>query len=221
MKIIFVRHGHPDYAKDALTELGHLQAEAVAERLKDEPMDRIYSSSNGRAYETALYICKKKGMPLTEKLDFMRELDYRPLDGTHDWVTYNPWSLADKMVGDNEPLLSNWTIRKDFSQSSTVKEVEKVVKGIDEFLASLGYMREGNYYRVQKATDETIVLVSHAGSSCAVISRLFNLTLPFACSVFRWDFTGICEVNFHGTEGELITPRFGLTNDSRHIQGIK
>ena len=60
MKIIFVRHGHPDYEKDCLTELGHKQAEAAAERLKDEPIWRIYSSTCGRAYETALYICKKK-----------------------------------------------------------------------------------------------------------------------------------------------------------------
>ncbi len=28
MRIIFVRHGHPDYTNDCLTELGHLQAGA-------------------------------------------------------------------------------------------------------------------------------------------------------------------------------------------------
>jgi len=35
MRIIFVRHGHPNYEKDCLTELGHRQAEAAAQRLKD------------------------------------------------------------------------------------------------------------------------------------------------------------------------------------------
>ena len=30
MKIIFVRHGHPNYQLDCLTELGHPQAEAAA-----------------------------------------------------------------------------------------------------------------------------------------------------------------------------------------------
>ena len=29
MRIIFVRHGHPNYRKDCLTELGHLQAKAA------------------------------------------------------------------------------------------------------------------------------------------------------------------------------------------------
>ena len=33
MRILFVRHGHPNYEKDCLTELGHLHAEAAAKRL--------------------------------------------------------------------------------------------------------------------------------------------------------------------------------------------
>ena len=68
MRIIFVRHGHPDYTKDCLTELGHKQAEAVAERLKDEKIDKFFSSSCGRAYETALHIAEGRGMEV-EKLD--------------------------------------------------------------------------------------------------------------------------------------------------------
>lgn len=222
MKIIFVRHGHPDYDKDCLTELGHLQAEAVAERLKDTPIHRIYSSSNGRAQETAAHICTKKGLPLLEKFDFMRELNWGPLDGRIDWAIYSPWKLSDEMVAGNEPVLrTDWATREGFAQSKVVAEVEKAGNGFDGLLETLGYKREGNYYRAQKPTDETVVMVSHGGSSSAVIAHLFNLPFPFIVSVFRWDLTGICEVNFNGEEGELITPRFGLTNDARHIQGIK
>ena len=36
MRIIFVRHGHPNYEKDCLTDLGVLHAKAVAQRLKNE-----------------------------------------------------------------------------------------------------------------------------------------------------------------------------------------
>ena len=32
MRIIFIRHGNPDYEKDCLTELGHKQAEAAAKK---------------------------------------------------------------------------------------------------------------------------------------------------------------------------------------------
>ena len=222
MKLIFVRHGHPDYEKDCLTDLGHLHAEAAAERLKDEPISRVYASSCGRAYETALHICEKKGLPLSAKLDFMRELDWKPLDGTPDWEIYSPWKLAKEMVRDGLSMLSpEWVNHKDFSQSFVIKEVEKVAKHLDEFLASFGYVREGNYYRINKDLDETIVLVSHGGSSCAALSHLFNLTFPFACQAFRIDFTGICEVELYGKQGALVSPRFGLMNDARHIEGIK
>jgi len=47
MKIVFVRHGHPDYHNDCLTELGHLQAEAAAQRLEQEGIEEIYSSTRG------------------------------------------------------------------------------------------------------------------------------------------------------------------------------
>ncbi len=56
MRIILVRHGHPDYTTDTLTEKGILHAKAAAERLKDEKVDIFYSSSCGRAYETCQYI---------------------------------------------------------------------------------------------------------------------------------------------------------------------
>ena len=74
MKIVFVRHGHPNYEKDCLTELGHEQAKAAAERLKDEKFDMIFSSSCGRAYETACHIAAFHGKEV-QKLDFMREID--------------------------------------------------------------------------------------------------------------------------------------------------
>lgn len=222
MKIIFVRHGHPNYEKDCLTELGHKQAEAVAERLKNEPIDRIYSSSCGRAYETALHICEKKGLPFTEQLDFMRELNWGPLDGTSNWEIYSPWKLSEEMVSDKLSMLSaDWVNHKDFSQSNVIGEVKKVAKHLDAFLETFGYVREGEYYRIKKGSDETIVLASHGGSSSAALAHLFNLTLPFICNTLRWDFTAICEVIFKGKEGELISPRFGLVNDSRHIGGVK
>ncbi len=43
MKILFIRHGHPNYEKNCLTELGHLHAAAVAQRLKNEEVEEIYA----------------------------------------------------------------------------------------------------------------------------------------------------------------------------------
>ena len=152
----------------------------------------------------------------------MRELNWGPIDGTPDWQIYSPWKLAEEMVERQEDLLSeDWVKQKDFAQSNSVADCEKGAKCLDAFLEKFGCVREGKYYRLKRVTEETVVLVSHGGSSSAAIAHLFNMTLPFVCNTFRWDLTGICEVDFHGKEGELIAPRFGLTNDARHIQAVK
>ena len=47
MRIIFIRHGAPDYARDCLTETGRIQAAAAAERLAGEgihPGDEHFDS---------------------------------------------------------------------------------------------------------------------------------------------------------------------------------
>ena len=56
MRMVFVRHGEPDYEKDCLTEIGKKQAEAAAERLEREGIAEIYASPMGRASETAFAV---------------------------------------------------------------------------------------------------------------------------------------------------------------------
>ena len=217
MNIIFVRHGHPDYKKDCLTELGHVQAEAAAERLKNEKVDKIFSSSCGRAYETALHIAKRHNTEVT-KLDFMREIHWGEKD-TGDFV--NPWGVVDEWVADDKPLLDiEWKNDGDYKDRTVVKSYNKVSDEFDKWLENLGLKRDGNYYRVVKESDDTIMLVSHGGSSSVVLSHIFNLTFPFVCKTIRPQFTAITIVEFEGKEGDLVSPRFVLLNDSRHISGI-
>ena len=47
MRIIFVRHGEPDYARDCLTEAGRRQAAAAAERLAEEGISYHPAPRNG------------------------------------------------------------------------------------------------------------------------------------------------------------------------------
>ena len=80
MRIIFVRHGHPNYEKDCLTELGQLHAAAAAERLAGEGITEIYSSTCGRAYETARHVADTLGLTVVP-CDFMREISWGSVDG--------------------------------------------------------------------------------------------------------------------------------------------
>ena len=53
MKLIFVRHGDPDYALDSLTEKGWREAEILAEQISNYDVDDFSCTPLGRARETA------------------------------------------------------------------------------------------------------------------------------------------------------------------------
>jgi len=217
MRIIFVRHGHPDYDNDCLTPLGHEHGEAVAERLKDEPITRIFSSTCGRAMETAEHIDVNFGLGV-EGLDFMREIKWGSVDGTGIFANGHPWDCSDEIVARGQDLLEkNWRETDLYRNNKAVEAADKIGAGLDVWLAELGYTREGDYYRVGKVSHQTVVLVSHGGASSAALAHLFNLPFPFVCSAICPDYTAVTVVTFEEKEGELIAPRFEIMNDARHI----
>ena len=75
MRLIFVRHGEPDYINDCLTENGVVQAKSTALRLKEEPITAIYSSPMGRAKQTASFTAQDHGLDINV-LDFMHEINW-------------------------------------------------------------------------------------------------------------------------------------------------
>jgi broad specificity phosphatase PhoE len=62
VRIFIVRHGDPDYEHDTLTEKGHREASLLAEKLKKEKIDYIYTSPLGRAKDTCAYTARALGM---------------------------------------------------------------------------------------------------------------------------------------------------------------
>ena len=219
MRLILVRHGHPDYKKDCLTELGHLQAKAVAKRLSGEKIDKFYASSCGRAYETALHIADGRDMEV-EKLDFMREIGWGPVGGPGE-NGYDPWTLSARMVSGGQSLLSeNWANEEPFTISFTTERALAVGTESDKFLKDLGYEREGNFYRVGDVKYNNVLLASHGGSSTALLSRLFNLPMPFVSTAICPNFTAVTVVSFSDEKGALVSPKFEIVNDARHIEGI-
>lgn len=92
MQLIVIRHGRPervennngDSADPNLTEVGHEQAQRLAEWLSAEPIDAIYVSSMRRARQTAAPLETVTGLAATVD-DRIREYDdgenhYLPLD---------------------------------------------------------------------------------------------------------------------------------------------
>ena len=223
MRIIFVRHGHPNYRKDCLTPIGHRHAALAANRLAEEQIQKIYSSTCGRAYETAEYIARVQGIEEAdiEKCDFMREIQW----GSDECELYqngHPWLTTDKMIADGENILrADWAESEPFAKNKCVESIKNVGDAFDGLLATLGYAREGYFYRVKKPVYDTISVVSHGGASSAALSRIFNLPFPFVCTSIGAEYTAITIVKLVGEEGDLIAPKFELVNDAKHITNVK
>ena len=222
MKIYFVRHGHPDYKNDCLTELGHLQAQAAAERMKDCGFSEIYSSTKGRAMQTAEYTAKLHGLDIVP-CDFIREIGWKSIDENPIPEDGHPWRLSRYMAANGIGMFhQDWQTREPYCRSVMVDYVEKVSVGIDAWLAELGYQREGDYYRVTgENTDRRVAMFSHAGSSSAALSHIVNIPFPHFCAAFQCGFTSITVLKLSNEVGSLCYPQFSLLNDIRHTEGLR
>ena len=221
MRIIFVRHGEPDYEHDCLTEQGKIQAKAAAERLREEGIEEIYSSPLGRATETAAVTAEALGLPV-KTLDFMREVHWGSIDGTTLPRNGHPWVLADQLAEEGFDLTDPaWREHPYFSNNIVTAEADSIARKTDEWLLSLGYERRGAYYRCVRPDDtqKTVALFSHGGSSAAAMGHMLNLTFPYACGLFHLEYTGITVIRLDRNPGKQSLPCLELANDGRHIRG--
>jgi probable phosphoglycerate mutase len=223
MRIIIVRHGEPNYDNDCLTPLGHKQAEAAALRLLDEGIEAVYSSPLGRAKETAGYTARRLDLPDVEELDFMRELRWGSKDGNPIFEDGHPWSISDKMAETGIDLRDeNWPENEYYNNNIVTKNVKFVEEETDKWLETLGYKREGLYYRNQRKNNDqyTVALFCHGGSSSAMIGHILNQTFPYVCATQHADFTGITILRFSKVPGSLCAPSLEIACDARHIKGV-
>ena len=219
MRIVFVRHGEPDYAHDCLTETGKVQAVLAARRLKSEGIEEIWSSPLGRASETARAASEVLGLPV-RTLVFMREVHWGSTDGAPLFAEGHPWDIADEMARQGIDLnRPDWRDTPYFRTNRVLECVDTVEKGIDEWLAGFGYLREGAGYRHTREETEhrTVALFSHGGSSCAAIGHILNLPFPYACALLHFEFTGITVLRMDRAKGPGTLPCLELCNDAKHI----
>lgn len=215
MRIIFVRHGEPDYAHDCLTEEGKLQAAAAAERLAGEGISEIYTSPCGRASETASYTAARLGLPVTT-LDYMREISWGGFRLPHNG---HPWTLGDRMLEEGFDFCArDWKEHPYFKGNVATEYYNKIAGRFDAFLEAHGYRHEGRRFQCVGGRDDTIALFSHGGSGACVLAHLLNLPFPYVASVMPYDFTSIIILDFPVNEGAYVFPRLDLFNDCAHIK---
>ncbi len=183
MRLLIIRHGDPDYAKDSLTEKGWREAKFLAERMEKEKIAAFYVSPLGRAKDTASVTLKKMGRTAVE-CDWLREFApriKRPDGQGSEQITWD-WLPEDWA---QEPLFYNssaWTqhpvMEEGYTHEDKRKGVEAehrwVVENFDQLLAEHGYVRDGAIYRAERANRDTIALFCHFGVECVLLGHLMN-----------------------------------------------
>jgi probable phosphoglycerate mutase len=220
MRLILVRHADPNYEKDCLTELGHKQAALAAKRLMNEEIEKIYSSPMGRARQTAQAFSDKSGIKDIQILDFMKEIRYGLEDDLYN-QNYSPWVVVDRMAAEGQNLQdTDWDKLPAFIDNTATVDIKKVQASTDAWLETLGYKREGLYYKNIQNDDQqhTYALFSHGGSSTALLSHIFNIPFTMLCATLHIPHTGITILRFDRTPGKIAIPVIELMNDGNHLR---
>ena len=182
MRLLIIRHGDPDYAHDTLTEKGHREAALLAEKMKNERIDFLYSSPLGRAKDTGMYVAKALNLEKDEKIEpLFREFNIDKAvvlpDGTERhllWDLLPTYWTNEKEFYDREL----WKTHPALSQRDVVGYYHQVCQRLDEILASHGYKREGGYYRAEQSNTDTVAIFCHFGLEMILLSHLMGIS-PF------------------------------------------
>ncbi len=178
MRLLFIRHGDPDYAIDGLTPRGRREAALLAERIAPMEISEYYVSTMGRALETARPTLEKAGRTAAE-CPWLREFTIgvrRPdLGGglsevSWDWLPQD-WARFPVLL---DPM--HWHQHPVFAEAELKSAYDRVIAEFDRVLATHGYVREGLCYRAERPSSETLAFFGHFGLSCVLMSRLLNVS---------------------------------------------
>lgn len=176
MKLVFIRHGDPNYALDTLTPTGWREAEILADRVCRMDVKEFYCSPLGRARDTARASMEKLGREAIV-LDWLQEF---PARVRHTWKD-EPHVIWDWLPQDmaKEPRFydpDRWMEPEIFAQAGVPALYKKVCGELDRLLAQYGYDREGLLYSARQPNEDTLVFFCHFGLECVLLSHLLHVS---------------------------------------------
>lgn len=218
MQILIVRHGDPDYVHDTLTEKGWREAELLADRLSKLDIKEFYVSPLGRAKDTASLTLRKMGREAIELpwlQEFIRaQVDRPDVEGkTIAW----DWLPKDWMAEERYYDRNGWVQTPVMQNSNIAEEYRWVSQGIDELLAQHGYLRDGNYYRVECANADRIVLICHFGVECVILSHLLGISPMVLWHNFCAAPTSVTTINTEERRQGIASFRVSAFGDVSHL----
>lgn len=200
MKLFLVRHGETAWNRDRriqgsrsntpLNQTGIEQADLIADLLKQEKLDSIYSSPLKRAMDTAQAIARECKLAV-RVVPELREIDAGELDGLseremgyHQIALWNDWSKGDPAM-----RLPNGESLEDV-QKRAWWAVERML---------------------ERHVDGTAVAVGHMFTNLAIIARVLGIPLQHVLHL-RQDAAAINTIEFSTQKNLLV-----LLNDTCHL----
>ena len=186
MRIIFIRHGDPDYINDALTEKGIREARLLSDRIVKWPTGQLdfYCSPLGRAQQTASYTLERINRP-SVTYDWLKEFAYIIEDPITGRIGV-PWDFMPEYWTEIPQMYDREEWKKtDIYRSNPelLPAYNKTCDGLDRLLAEYGYQRHHNYYINNNAmtqgtptVHDTIVIFCHLGITCVMMSHLLGIS---------------------------------------------
>jgi broad specificity phosphatase PhoE len=217
MRLFIIRHADPDYPNNTITPAGHLEAQALAEKMKKLGLDRIYMSPLGRAIHTAEYTMKALGMEGTieewtaEIGDCHVEMD--------PWGKKCVWDCAGEVIRSQHPMptAEDWHTREPFCNPLFKTTYEKVQTESDKFIARHGYVREGGRYRIVKPNREKIAVFCHGGFGLWWLAHLLELPLTLVFAGFSLATSSVTTILFDERSEQWAVPRCLGLADVGHL----
>jgi len=179
MKLIFIRHGDPDYEKDSLTEKGWREAEILSERVAKWDIKQIYCSPMGRAKDTCSVSLKKTGREAIT-YEWLQEFYYRVWDEQEKQWTI-AWDFFPRDFNNWDELhdKDKWAETDIMKSGDIARHAQEVYDGIDALLEKHGYKRnDKGFYDVIEHNDDNIVLFCHFGVTALIVSHLIGVAAP-------------------------------------------
>ncbi len=190
-EIIIQRHGQSYGNRDAiflghtdlsLTEEGISQAKITAEYLKDEKIDKIYSSDLKRAYETALEHKKYHDVEIEVRKE-LREFY------VGDWEGANTLALIENLYSE----FKERRFRYDFAYPNG----ERTADGAERFFAEVLKIAREN-------EGKKILIAAHAGVIRAFWFKLIGARTEYMSDVLP--FMENCAISTLTYDGERLVP---------------
>lgn len=184
MKLYIIRHGQTEWNiqkrlqgwnNSNLTQKGILDAENLAERLKDVDFTHIYSSTQKRAIHTAEILRKDRNIDII-KLDSLKEI------GFGKWEGIEMKELLDKYKDEFDIYLNKPHLYKPTLDGESYDDIFKRVReSLEEILKSGG---------------ENILIVSHGVTIKILTSIIKRIPLEklYTIDINKGTALNICEV---------------------------